>query len=107
MVVNRFEIWLVQLDPTKGSEISKTRPCLVISPDTVNVFLNTVIVSPLTSSRKKYPTRVNCLFQNHEGQIALDQSRAVDKSRLTRKIGILENAVCEEVCQVLQSLFQY
>lgn len=87
MVVVRFEVWLVTLDPTRGSEIAKTRPCLVISPDSVNHALNTVIVAPLTSTRKPYPTRVDCQFDGREGQIALDQTRSVDKVRLMKRLG--------------------
>jgi mRNA interferase MazF len=108
MIVNRFEIWLVSLDPTQGSEIAKTRPCLIISPDSANKFLNTVLVAPLTHTRKAYPTRVNCEFASQDGQIALDQMRAIDKeSRLIRKIGVLENVTCEQICKTLEIMFKY
>jgi mRNA interferase MazF len=108
MIVNRFEIWLVSLDPTKGSEIAKTRPCLVISPDSANKYLNTVLVAPLTHTRKKYPTRVNCEFDSQDGQIALDQMRSVDKNlRLVKKIGVLDHNTCLMICETLQIMFQY
>lgn len=107
MVINRFDVWLVALDPTRGREIAKTRPCLVISPDSVNRALNTVMVAPLTSTRKPYPTRVDCRFDERDGQIALDQARSVDKGRLTRRIGQLEDSVCRRVCETLIALFTY
>lgn len=108
MIVNRFEIWLISLDPAKGSETAKTRPCLIISPDSANKNLDTVLVAPLTHTRRKYPTRVNCEFAGQDGQIALDQMRAVDKkSRLLKKVGFLDNNTCLEVCNTLQIIFQY
>ncbi len=106
-LVERFSIWLVSLNPTQGSEISKTRPCVVISPDVVNKSLNTVLVAPLTSKIKKYPTRVNSILQEKEGQIALDQIRAVDKSRLNKQLGRLDTKTSKEVCAVLQELFAW
>lgn len=107
MVVSRFEVWLVSLDPTRGSEIAKTRPCIIISPDSVNRYLNTVMVAPLTSTRKPYPTRVDCQFDSRDGQIAIDQSRSVDKSRLVKKLGHLDEATNKQVCVTLVSLFTY
>lgn len=107
VVVTRFEVWLVSLDPTCGSEIAKTRPCVVISPDSVNRYLNTVIVAPLTSIRKPYPTRVDCQLDNRDGQVALDQNRSVDKSRLVKKIGQLDEAVNQQVCATLVAMFTY
>ncbi len=107
MTVNRFEIWLVTLDPTQGSEIAKTRPCLIISPDDINKNLNTVLVAPLTHTRKNYPTRVNCQFAGQEGQVALDQMRAVDKLRLLKKAGILDSLVCKQICKTLEDIFKY
>lgn len=83
-MVNRFDVYLVALDPTLGSEIKKTRPCVVISPDEMNRHLNTVIIAPLTSTRKKYPTRVGLSFQGKKGDIVLDQIRTVDKKRLVK-----------------------
>ncbi len=107
MVVTRFDVWLVSLDPTRGSEIAKTRPCVVISPDPVNRSLNTIIVAPLTSTHKPYPTRVDCVFDGHNGQVALDQTRSVDKVRLIKRIGQLDEAVCYQVCDTLVALFTY
>jgi mRNA interferase MazF len=108
MIVNRFEIWLVSLDPTQGTERAKTRPCLVISPDSANKYLNTVLVAPLTHTRKGFPTRINCQFANQDGQIALDQIRAVDKvTRLVKKVGNLDDFTCEQVCKILEEMFKY
>ncbi len=107
MVVARFEVWLVTLDPTRGSEIAKTRPCLVISPDSVNRSLNTIMVAPLTSTRKPYPTRVDCQFDGRDGQIALDQARSVDKVRLAKRLGRLDDSFCQQVCNALIELFTY
>lgn len=107
MVVKRFEIWLVSLEPTKGSEITKTRPCVVISPDSANKYLNTVIVAPLTHTQKNYPTRVKCSFENQDGQIVLDQIRAIDKtSRLVKKLGDLDEFTSSMVCKILEEMFK-
>lgn len=107
MVVARFEVWLVTLNPTRGSEIAKTRPCLVISPDSVNRSLNTIMVAPLTSARKPYPTRVDCQFDSRDGQIVLDQARSVDKVRLTKRLGRLDDSYFQQVCNTLIALFTY
>lgn len=106
MVVRQFEVYLVALDPTKGSEIQKTRPCVVVSPNEMNNFLNTVFVVPLTSTIKAYPTRVNCTFENKQGQVAIDQLRAVDKVRLVKKLGAFKDkAFTEEVMNILKEIF--
>ena len=84
MVVNRFDVYLVNLDPEVGSEIQKTRPALIISPDEINHNIRTVIIAPMTTRGRAYPTRVACRFQNKEGQIVLDQIRTVDKIRLVK-----------------------
>ncbi|WP_255710961.1 type II toxin-antitoxin system PemK/MazF family toxin [Dyadobacter chenhuakuii] len=105
MVIKRFEIYLVSLDPTVGSEIKKSRPCVVISPDEVNRSLNKVIIAPLTSTIKKYPTRIACSVANKAGQIALDQLRTVDKVRLSKKIGILDAETSEGVLDIVKALF--
>ena len=86
MVINRFDVYIVVLDPTLGSEIQKTRPCLIISPDEMNHHIATVIVAPMTTKGRSYPTRIACTFQGKEGQVVLDQIRTVDKSRLARKL---------------------
>jgi len=103
----RFEVWLVNLDPAQGSEINKTRPCVVVSPDELNRYLRTVTIAALTSSSRNYPSRVDCQFQGKAGQVALDHIRSVDKSRLVRKLGTLEAATAQEVCERLVELFQY
>jgi mRNA interferase MazF len=86
MVVQRFEIWWVNLDPTIGSEVKKIRPCLVVSPNEVNQYLNTVTVIPLTSTLKLYPTRLNCIIQGKQSQLVIDQVRSIDKLRLKSKM---------------------
>ena len=107
VVVNRFDVFLINLDPTVGSEIQKTRPCLVISPDEMNRYIRTVIVAPMTTAGKDYPTRVPCKFQRKKGQIVLDQIRTIDKSRLIKKIGTIDPQVQAEVISTLQSMFAY
>ncbi len=103
----RFEVWLVNLDPTLGSEINKTRPCVVISPDELNRYLRTVTIAALTSSSRSYPSRVDCQFQGRSGQVALDHIRSVDKARLVKKLGTLPAATAQAVCTQLVALFQY
>jgi len=105
MVVNRFDVYLINLDPTVGSEIKKTRPCLVISPDEMNRNIRTVIVAPMTSAGKDYPTRVSCKFKKKKGQIVLDQIRTIDKTRLIKKLGSVNPETQLEVISVLQRLF--
>jgi mRNA interferase MazF len=105
VVVHRFEVYLVNLDPTVGSEIQKTRPCLVISPDEMNRFIRTVIVAPMTSKGRSYPTRVSCNFEGKEGQVVLDQIRTVDKTRLIKCLGTIDTPVQEEVLSGLAELF--
>jgi mRNA interferase MazF len=105
MVVKRCEVYLVNLDPTLGSEIQKTRPCLVISPDEMNDHINTVIVAPMTTKGRDYPTRVNCQFEGKEGQVVLDQIRTVDKIRLVKKIGKINASTQKAVLAVLMEMF--
>jgi mRNA interferase MazF len=105
MVVKRFEVYLMNLDPTVGSEIRKTRPCLIISPDELNRFLRAVIVSPMTTKGTTYPTRVACKFQGKRGQVVLDQMRTVDKARLVRKLGKLDKQTQSEVLLILGEMF--
>jgi mRNA interferase MazF len=107
MVVNRFDVFLINLNPTVGSEIKKTRPCLIISPDEMNRYIRTVIVAPMTTAGKDYPTRVRCECQGKKGQIVLDQIRTIDKSRLIKKIGTIDPQVQAEIISTLQSLFAY
>ena len=107
MVVNRFEVWLVDLNPVVGSEISKTRPCIVISPNEVNKLLATVTIAAMTSANKPYPHRVSCTFQNTKGQIALDHIRSVSKLRLIKKLGVMDEKTCKQVCQILTDFFSF
>ena len=107
MVVNRFDVYLVNLDPTVGSEIQKTRPCLVISPDEMNRHIRTVIVAPMTSAGKDYPTRITCKFKKKEGQIVLDQIRTIDKTRLIKRLGSIDSKTQSDVISVLQQLFAF
>ena len=105
MEVKRFEVFLVNLDPTIGSEIQKNRPCLIISPDEMNDYIKTVIIAPMTTKGRSYPTRVECVFDNKEGQIVLDEIRTIDKTRLIKKMGVLNPKACQRVLLVLQDLF--
>lgn len=105
MVINRFEVHLVNLDPTVGSEIQKTRPCLVVSPDEINHNLRTVIVAPMTTRGRTYPSRVPCRFKGKNGQVVLDQVRTVDQSRPVKKLGRLDDKTAEKVLEVLQEMF--
>ena len=105
MVVKRFDVYLINLDPTIGSEIQKIRPCLVISPDEMNRFIRTVIVAPMTTKGISYPTRVGCKFRGKQGQIVLDQIRTVDKTRLVRKLGKIDKQTQTEVLSVLGEVF--
>jgi mRNA interferase MazF len=107
VAVQRFEVWLINLDPTQGREINKTRPCLVLSPDEMNRHLRTVTIAALTSTRRRYPSRVDCAFQDKEGQVALDHIRSVDKTRLVHRLGVLSKSTAQEVCDRLQEIFQY
>ena len=105
MVVKRFEVYLVNLDPTIGREIRKTRPCLVISPDEMNRYVATTIVAPMTSKGRDYPTRVNCSFSGKDGQVVLDQIRTVDKSRLVRRLGEIDPKTQADVLAVIAEMF--
>ena len=105
--MKQFEVWTVELNPTKSAEINKARPCLIISPDSMNKMLNTVIVAPLTHSIKNYPSRVDCQFKGEAGQIVLDQIRSVDKMRLTKKMGKMDLETSKDVCTVVQVMFKF
>jgi len=107
MVVKRFDVYLVNLDSTVGSEIQKTRPCLIVSPDEMNRNIRTVIIAPMTSARKDYPTRVSCSFKKKEGQIVLDQIRIIDKTRLIKKLGMIDSRTQLDVISILQRLFAF
>ena len=105
MEIKRYEVYLINLDPTLGSEIKKTRPCLIISPDELNANLNTVIAAPMTTRKRGIPSRVNCKFRNKLGQIALDQIRTVDKRRLIKKLGEMNEKTNEQVIELLLKIF--
>lgn len=107
MVVHRFDVYLIDLDPTRGSEIKKTRPCLIVSPDEMNRHIRTAIVAPMTTAGKPYPTRVPCKFERKAGQIVLDQIRTIDKTRLVKKLGTIDSKTQSEVISVLQRLFAF
>ena len=104
-MVKRFEIHLVNLDPTVGSEIKKTRPCLVISPDEMNDNIRTVIVAPMTTAGRDYPSRIPCRFQGKDGWVVLDQIRTVDQRRLIKRLGIIEEPAKRYVLDALSRMF--
>ena len=101
----RFEVWLIQLNPTKGTEINKTRPCVVVSPDEM-AALSTVLVAPMTTKGFDYPCRVSCQFNGKKGLILLDQMRAVDKSRFIKKLGSIDKSTQNTLCLCLQEMFE-
>ncbi len=104
-MVKQFEIHLIILDPTVGSEMQKTRPCLVVSPDEMNRHLSTVLVAPMTTKRRNYPTRAKLTFNKKKGEVALDQIRAVDKKRLIKKLGKVGPATVRVVKNLLTEMF--
>ena len=105
VLVKRFDVFLVNLDPTIGSEIKKTRPCVVISPDEMNRYIATVIIAPMTTKGRTYPTRVACQFQGKDGQIVLDQIRTIDKTRLVKKLGQISQDEQVAVLDTLAEIF--
>jgi mRNA interferase MazF len=107
VVVKRFDVYLVNLDPTVGSEIKKTRPCLIISPDEMNRHIRTVIIAPMTSASKDYPTRLSCTLRKKQGQIVLGRLRTIDKIRLIKKLGTIDPKAQLEVISILQRMFAF
>jgi mRNA interferase MazF len=105
MAINQYDIVLVNLDPTLGSEIQKTRPCVIISPNEMNKHLNTVIIAPMTSQSKKYPTRVQVKHDNKTGWVVLDQIRTIDKQRIIKELDTLSKKEIQEVKLVLKEIF--
>lgn len=105
MVAKRFDVFLINLDPTVGSEIRKTRPCVIISPDEMNRHIRTVIVAPMDTKGGSYPTRIACKFEDRQGHIVLDQIRTVDQARLVKKIGRIDKAVRNKILAILQEMF--
>lgn len=104
MVVKQYEVFLIDLDPTRGHEIQKTRPCLVVSPNEMNWAIRTVIVAPMTTKSRNYPTRVGLRFQGKQGWIVLDQIRTVDKARLIKKMGRIADNEIEQVKKILREM---
>jgi mRNA interferase MazF len=102
--MNRFDVFLISLDPTCGYEI-KNRPCLIISPNEMNHHISTIIIAPMTSKGRRYPSRVNCKFQGVNGQIVLDQIRTVDKTRLIKKLGTISDDTQRKVLNTLSEMF--
>jgi len=103
--VRRFDVFLVNLDPTVGSEIRKSRPCVVVSPDEMNRYVRTVVVAPLTTSGRPYPSRVEVRFAGKEGQVVIDQLRTIDKVRLAKRLGVLDSDEAASVLEVLKEFF--
>ncbi len=104
-MVKRGEVWLINLDPTVGHEIQKTRPCVIISPPEMHNYLGTVIVAPLTTGNKPAPFRIGVLFQEKKGLILLDQIRTIDKSRLVKNLGMIEEKILVQTLETLQEVF--
>ena len=104
VVINQYDVYLVELDPTKGHEIQKTRPCLIISPNEMNYKIDTVIIAPMTTKSHNYPTRVEVEFEKKKGWIVLDQIRTIDKSRLIKHIGKIEKKVIQEVKSIIHEM---
>ena len=103
--VQRGDVCLIHLDPTRGSEIRKTRPCVVVSPDELNNNLRTLIVAPMTTGGHEYPWRVPCRFQNRSGLVAIDQLRTIDSERISKRLGRLNSGTLQSVLSVLQEMF--
>lgn len=101
----RFDVFLIPLNPTQGHEMNKTRPCVIVSPDELNRHITTVIIAPMTTKSRNYPTRIPITFSAKDGYIVLDQIRTVDKSRLIKKLGTISKAEAENVLESLQQLF--
>jgi mRNA interferase MazF len=105
--VKRFDVYLVGLDPARGLEMKKTRPCVIVSPDEINTRLNTVIVAPLATTDRPYPFRPRLIFKRKAGSIALDHLRAVDRSRLIRKVGRVEPSVARAIAETIVEMFAF
>ena len=106
MVVLKNEVWMTKLEPTLGSEINKTRPCIIVSPDVANNNKNSVVIIPLTSKLKDFPSRINCIFQNKNGQIVIDQIRTIDKRRLIKKLGTIDDATNKKIYEMIKIYFK-
>lgn len=104
MVVNQYDVFLINLDSTIGHEIKKSRPCLIISPNEMNIYISTVIIAPMTTKSHNYPTRVNVVFNNKNGWIVLDQIRTIDKIRIIKRLGSVDNKTKRKVKHVIQEM---
>ena len=104
-LIQRFDVFLVKLDPTQGSEIQKTRPCVIISPNEMNAYISTLIIAPMTTKSRSYPTRISLNFDAKEGYIILDQIRTVDRERLIKKLGYVEKSIQTQILSVLREMF--
>jgi len=104
MEVKQYDIYWVNLDPTIGREMKKTRPCLILSPDEMNENIGTVIVAPLTSNKRQYPSRVSCSIAGKTGMIAIDQIKTIDRKRLQKKIGVINKQVILKVKQIINEM---
>jgi len=102
--MKQYDVYWIDLNPTTGSEVNKTRPCVIISPDEMNLHLNTIIIAPLTTTIKAYPFRINCLFDKKEASIALDQIRTIDKVRIQKYIGRLNSSTIEEIKNIMKEM---
>jgi mRNA interferase MazF len=105
VAIQRFDVFLCRLDPTEGREIQKTRPCLIVSPDEMNRHIGTVIVAPMTTKGRSYPSRVPVRFDGRQGWIVLDQLRTVDRARLVRRLGSIDEGTADQVLAVLAEIF--
>lgn len=103
--IERGDVLLIDLDPTRGGEIRKTRPCVVVSPDDLNKHLRTLVVAPLTTGGHPYPFRVTCQFAGKHGHIVIDQIRTIDRERVVKRLGRLQQATLRRVLDVLQEMF--
>lgn len=106
-MVAQFDVYVVALDPTVGAEMQKTCPCVIITPDSMNRHMRTVIIAPLTGKGHDFPSRVALTFQGKKGQIALDQIRTVDKARLKKKLGSVNQPTAQTICDRLVEMFEY
>ena len=105
MIVQQYDVFIVNLDPTVGSEIKKTRPCVIISPDEMNKYLDTVVIAPITPQSKNYPTRIRIDLEGQENWVVIDQIRTIDKSRLTKKIGRIDQKETASIKHVIKETF--
>lgn len=106
-MVKRGEVYLINLDPTIGSEIQKVRPCLIVSPNEMNKYIQTIIIAPMTTTIRNYKSRITIEFNNKQGQVMLEQIRTIDKQRLIKKLGDLSKKEIKQVLSLLKEMFSY